>query len=53
VNAGDEDKRRDRGREYVDKAQGRMIGHQVSAAFAAILALAERGFLECSHVLGA
>ena len=53
VNAGDEGERWDRGGEYVDEAQGRMIGHQVSAAFAAILALALRGLLECGHMLGA
>ncbi len=39
--------------EDIDQAEHRMIGQQVSAAFAAILALAERCLLEACNMLGA
>ena len=52
VNAGGEGQRRDGRGEYVDEAERRMVGHQMAAAFRAVLALAERGLLERRHVLG-
>ncbi len=52
VNAGNEVECRERGREHVHEAERRMIGHQVAAAFRAILALAERCLGEGRDVLG-
>jgi len=52
VNAGGEGQRRERGGEYVDQTQRRMIGHQVPAALGAILTLTERGLLERGHMFG-
>src|SRR6516162_3391735 len=42
-----------RGGEDVDQAKRRMLGHQVAAAFGAILPLAELGFLKHSDVFHA
>ena len=53
VHAGLEFERRQRCREHVHQAQCRVIGHQVAAAFVAILPLAERRLLEHGNVVGA
>ena len=51
MNAGSEDKGRDCRGVHVHEAQGRMIVHQVPAAFRAIPALAELGLLKRRNML--
>jgi hypothetical protein len=46
MDAGNEFQGRKRRGEDIDKTQGWMIGHQVTATFGAILPLAEFGLLE-------
>ena len=51
MNRGLEDERRNRRGEHVDEADRRMIGHQVSAAFRAVGALAQLRFGKLRDVL--
>src|SRR5205807_4919623 len=51
VNARGEGERRDRCGEHVDEAERRMIGHQMPAAFRAVLTLAELALLEAGDML--
>ena len=51
VNSRNEVERGDRCGEHIHETYGRMIGHEVSAAFGAILPLAEWRLLEGSHTL--
>ena len=52
MNAGGKGKSRDCRGENVHQSQSGMLGHQVTAAFLAILTLAEGSLLECCDVLG-
>src|SRR5215475_8081436 len=53
MNARTEFQARDGGRVDVYKAPKRMIGHQVTAAFRAVLSAAPFGFHETAHEFGA
>ncbi|CAD5276394.1 hypothetical protein BOS5A_210675 [Bosea sp. EC-HK365B] len=52
VDAGGKGQRRDRRGEDVDESQGRMVRHQMPAAFRTVLTLAQRGLLEGRDMLG-
>ena len=51
MHAGTELERGDCGGEDIDHAEWRMIGHQVSSTFFAVLALALRSLLEHANML--
>jgi hypothetical protein len=52
MNSGRKFQRRQCRREHINQSQGRMIGHEVPAAFLAILPLANLGLLKHSDMLG-